>query len=62
MPKCQQWLVMGSRVTDDFHFISVCLLFSEFFFFLHNDACVILKGKQTNKQKASKREFSVCMP
>lgn len=31
--KCQQWLVMGSRVTDDFYFISACLLLSKKKFF-----------------------------
>lgn len=49
MPKCQQWLVMGSRGTDDFYFISAYLLFSKNFF-LHNDAYIILKGKQTKKK------------
>ena len=49
MPKCRQWLVMGSRVTDDFYFISACLLFSKNIF-LHNDAYIILKGKQTKKK------------
>ena len=49
MPKCRQWLVMGSRVTDDFYFISAYLLFSKNIF-LHNDAYIILKGKQTKKK------------
>ena len=53
MPKCRQWLVMGSRVTDDFYFVSACLLFSKNIF-LHNDAYIILKGKQTKKKNLLK--------
>lgn len=47
--RCQQWLAMGSRITDDFNFISTCLLFFKKPFFLH-DTCIILKGKK-NFQK-----------